>query len=111
MLIEAEFHAVWERPADGALIDIAQRQLPFTSITFLPDPQRMYGGRQVDNVRKPLNKDPKVRQLIHLKGLHFEMLNAGARAQQYEIALSGKERKVYGARQKQIERLQLSLFR
>ena len=58
VLIEAEFHAVWEPSDDGFLIDISAHPFPLSKITFLPDPQRVYLGREVDKIRKPLSKDP-----------------------------------------------------
>ncbi len=85
MLIEAEFHAVWAHPVNGALFDIAQRPMSFSAITFIADPTRQYEGRQVDNVRKPLTKDPKVRQFIYLMKRRFEILNTGALADQHGV--------------------------
>lgn len=111
VLIEAEFHAVWQRPEDGALIDISPHPLPFSSISFLPDPQRVYLGRQVDNIRKPLSKDPKVRQFIYLMNRQFEILNRGARADQYELVLPNRERKEYDLLMKQLQVLGKRIFR
>lgn len=111
VLIEAEFHAVWERHDDGVLIDISAHPLPFSKITFLPDPQRVYLGRQVDNIRKPLSKDPKVRQFIYLMQRQFEILNRGSRADQYEVDLPKKERKEYALLLKQLQVLGKQIFR
>ena len=109
--IEAEFHAVWERPGDGQLVDIARHQMPFAAITFLVDPVRQYCGRQVDNVRKPLTKDPKVRQFIYLMKRRFEILNTGPLADQYgEIELPPRIRKEYDAVMRQIVPLARRIF-
>ena len=58
--IEAEFHSVWQAP-DGKLHDVVPRQEPPVRILFVRDPRRLYSGRQVDNIRKPLTNDKAVR--------------------------------------------------
>lgn len=111
VLIEAEFHAVWSHPVNGALFDVAQRPMPFSAITFIADPTRQYEGRQVDNVRKPLTKDPNVRQFIYLMKRRFEILNTGALADQHgEIELPPRLRKEYDAVMRQIVPLARRLF-
>lgn len=110
VLIEAEFHAVWEGD-DGTQLDVAARPLMFPVITFLPDPVRTYQGRQVDNVRKPLSSDPRVRELIYLMGQRFGILNAGARADQHAVALAGRSLKDFNRLEDRIEALQRRLFR
>lgn len=77
VMIEAEFHAVWRRPEDGKLIDLNRREFHFPKIHFLPDPARTYKGRQVDNIRRALCNDSKLKQFIYLKGRQFALLNAG----------------------------------
>lgn len=77
VLLEAEFHAVWRRPMDGALVDLNPRDLHFSHIHFLPDVSRSYEGRQVDNLRRPLCNDAKVKQFVYLKKRQFELANAG----------------------------------
>lgn len=109
-LIEAEFHAVWRQPS-GALLDVAARPMFVPSITFLADPGRTYKGQQVDNVRRPLSRDPRVRELIYLQGRRFAMLNAGARADQHAVVLGKREQRDYDRMMDRIERLQRSLFR
>lgn len=84
-LLEAEFHAVWRRPTDGLLIDLNPREFSFRSIHFLPDPTRTYEGRQVDNVRRALRNDPKLKQFIYLKGRQFALLNAGDLANHHGV--------------------------
>ena len=63
VLIEAEFHMIWQAP-DDSLIDITPKPHTFETITFLPDPKSEYRGRQVDNIRKPLVKSLLVRKYI-----------------------------------------------
>lgn len=77
VMLEAEFHAVWQSPIDGKLIDLNPRPVNFQHIHFLPDPARTYKGRQVDNVRRALCNDTKLKQFIYLKGRQFALLNAG----------------------------------
>lgn len=84
LFIEAEFHAIWRSPA-GELIDLTPRLVPMDSITFLPDPDREYRGRQVDNVRQPLTNDRDVIRYLYLAGRLFKILNQGDLADQYEI--------------------------
>ena len=79
VFIEAEFHAVWKQP-DGSLLDIAPKVMPIPRILFIPDPQRVYRGRQVANVRRPLCNDKAVKRFCELSTLIFKELNAGALA-------------------------------
>lgn len=81
-MLEAEFHAVWRRP-DGKLIDLNSREFSFHHIHFLPDPNRAYEGRQVDNVRRALCNDAKLKQFIYLKGRQFALMNAGELAKHH----------------------------
>lgn len=53
---EAEFHCVWKNGA-GELIDITPNTPPYPWILFLPDSNRVYKNRLVDNIRKPLVRD------------------------------------------------------
>ncbi len=76
ILMEAEFHAVWISP-EGDLIDISPRPIQFKEIMFLPDPSNVYQGKQIDNIRIPLNKDPKVKEFISLCEEHFKIMNEG----------------------------------
>ena len=55
VMIEAEFHAVWNSP-QGILIDITPKQIDTHKILFLPDANRTYEGKQVNNFRQPLRQ-------------------------------------------------------
>jgi hypothetical protein len=79
ILIEAEFHAVWQS-TEGELVDLAPHDPPETRVLFLPDPNRTYQGRQVDNVRRPLQQRPEIVELIRIHGALFELMNKGDRA-------------------------------
>jgi len=89
VFIEAEFHCIWKRP-DGLLIDITPKLLPFDRILFLPDPKRHYKGRQVDNVRKPICKDPIVKKYICLAEERFTETNKGDLANQHGPVIVSK---------------------
>jgi hypothetical protein len=91
VMIEAEFHAVW-RDAVGRLHDITPKQIPIDMILFLPDPERKYEGRQVNNVRRALRSDPLILAWFKCCDAEFELLNRGERAYQVgEIELSPEE--------------------
>lgn len=91
ILMEAEFHAVWLSP-DGEYIDISPRQIQFDEIMFLPDPNRAYTGKQVDNVRIPLNKNPKVKEYIRLFEEKFRVMNEGDLAKQHGLVAVSPEK-------------------
>lgn len=86
VFIEAEFHSVWKTPA-GELVDVVPREYPFKAITFLPDPHRTYRGRQIDNVRKALVRDPDVVRFLFLAKRKTQILNEGHLADKYDITL------------------------
>ena len=73
LFIEAEFHAVWRTKA-GTLIDVSQPPQRFDRILFLPDPETLYEGRNIDNVRQPLLDHPLVHKVIGRAQRRFEML-------------------------------------
>jgi hypothetical protein len=76
VLIEAEFHCIWRRP-DNRLLDLTPKSVPVPRILFLPDARRAYRGRQVDNVRKPLDHDPAIRRFCDLATRLHHALNEG----------------------------------
>lgn len=84
-LLEAELHAVWRRPSDGQLLDLNPRELHFSHIHFLPDPAHPYQARQVDNVRRALCNDAKLKQFIYLKGRQFALRNSGDLANHHGV--------------------------
>lgn len=90
LLIEAEFHAVWENP-DGKYIDITPKSLPFTEILFVPDHTAVYEGRQVSNIRINITSNSLVDEFISIHEATFRIENKGERALQYELCLTGKE--------------------
>jgi hypothetical protein len=100
LFLEAEFHAIWKTP-DGKLTDPTPRPRRFRSILFLSDPGRTYQGRQINNVRRTLQKHPAIAAFIDAWDAHFELLNRGERAFQSEVALSeGETAKLCGIMQR-----------
>lgn len=91
VMLEAIFHAVWE-DSSGTLHDLTPREIPTARILFLPDPKRVYDGRQVNNVRYPLTSSPNIKKFIDACDAEFELMNRGIRAEQHgEVELSGEE--------------------
>jgi hypothetical protein len=82
VLLEAEFHAVWIDEA-GKRHDVTPKQIPIPAIAFVPDPAYPYQGRQVDNIRVPLTRDPLVQALIAAYRARFQALNKGELADVY----------------------------
>jgi SEC-C motif len=89
--VEAEFHAVWRDPT-GKLIDITSKQFPVSKILFLPDPVRVYEGKQINNVRRALGSDASIQEYLDTLDAKFELMNRGHRASAVgQIVLSGAE--------------------
>lgn len=74
-MAEAEFHAVWADD-NGTLHDVTRKSLSgINQILFLPDPSRKYTGRQIDNVRIPLQDEILIKQFIENVEKYFEVTN------------------------------------
>lgn len=82
VLIEGEFHAVWEDET-GTLHDITPAPQGITQRLFLVDPTRKYTGRQVNNIRRPLTDHPAVHRLIKAQDKLFAVMNKGTRAHEH----------------------------
>ena len=90
-LVEAEFHAIWES-TDGSLVDITPKQVPVDKILFLPDDESKYTGKQVDNIRLNITKNPLVDDFIELAKLKFRITNCGKLANQLgAVKFTGKD--------------------
>jgi hypothetical protein len=89
LFLEAEFYSVW-RDVDGRLHDITPRVKRGT-ILFLPDATRVYDGRRVKSVRRPLTEDPAVSGFLRACDEEFALINRGARAFMRNVALQGPE--------------------
>lgn len=91
VMIEAEFHAVWE-DASGQLHDLTPAPQPVDTILFLPDPARAPNGKPLNSVRRALSARPEIQNYIQAADAEFELMNRGPRAEQYgEITLSGED--------------------
>jgi len=82
VLLEAEFHAAWRTP-EGELLNITPYPYPLKRMLFLPSPHRRFEGRQVNNVREALDRDPLIQRLIQLHNLYFAEINRGELAEQF----------------------------
>jgi hypothetical protein len=98
--LEAEFHSVWLNPA-GELIDIIPKLDNETEILFLPDSNRVYEGKLVENIRKPLvdNKYSHTRLLVEkrrfeIRKKHFKNgeVNGPAAEAEFEEWIQSIER-------------------
>ncbi len=77
IFIEGEFHAVW-RDKHGELLDVTPKRDDEEQILFVPDPERVFTGQQIDNIRMPLGRDPRIKELLktheaYNRWLHKEM--------------------------------------
>ena len=93
VMIEAEFHTVW-RTEDGILIDITPKIISVNHILFLPDISRKYEGRQIDNIRKPLTGDKRIRRFCQLSHEIFLALNEGDLAYKCEVPITPRIQKI-----------------
>ena len=93
-------------PIAGKQGGAAGRSRPFSEIAFVPDVNRRYENRQVDNVRRQLVDDKDVKRFLFLTRRRFEILNAGARALQHEVTLPKAEMGALEANHKEAFRLQ-----
>jgi hypothetical protein len=108
-MIEAEFHAVWRTP-DSTLVDNTPAPQGRTRILFLPDANREYDGRQVNNIRKALNKSSLVEEYIRLWDEHYKILNKGERAYMHgTLEFEGREALRLNALEKRTAQIQTFL--
>ena len=106
IMIEAEFHVIWCTD-DGRFIDITSKKFNVTQILFLPDPSRKYEGRQIDNIRKPLNGDKRIHRFCHLAHELFLALNEGDLAYEREVPLTLEIQQI----KNEMEQLYITLHR
>mgnify|MGYP001205379413 CR=1 FL=1 len=90
LLIEAEYYCVWVDEG-GRKFDIAQRELAFDRILFVPDDRSHGSGLQVNNLRLNLGSNPVVDYLIEAYDCVFLLENAGERAKESSLSLDGME--------------------
>lgn len=87
VMIEAEFHAVWVDEL-GALHEVSPQATlldgsAHSETLFVPDPSRTDNGRQVNNLRIALNKDPLIQKFIKNAKKRYKYLNSGPLADYY----------------------------
>ena len=78
-MIEAEFHAVWVS-AHGSWSDVIPRSDAEHEVLFVADPERVFEGRRVNNVRVASRDDPRIHEYICLADKQFEILAHGDQA-------------------------------
>lgn len=68
VLIEAEFHAVWEAP-NGTLWDVTPQrpEVQEARCLFIPLRKATFTGVSPDNIRRPLCDDPDVAKFLEVK--------------------------------------------
>lgn len=76
VLIEGEFHAIWRSPEE-TLVDISTPGSEGNPILFLPDPNRVYQGNQISNLRLKLGAHPSIEDFIAIANSVFEETNKG----------------------------------
>jgi hypothetical protein len=72
ILVEGEFHAVWETP-EGRLLDITPKRDGEAKILFLPDSKKIWTEEPVDNIRLPLTDATHTRLMIRLNESMFAL--------------------------------------
>lgn len=82
VLVEAEFHCVWETP-EGNLVDLTPKREKGDAIIFIPAHNIKYTGVQIENIRKPLTNHPDIKEFIRLFEEYFRYMNQGELATQY----------------------------
>lgn len=79
VLVEAEFHAVWQSP-QGQMIDLTPKPHQESTVLFVPDVRRRYTGATVDNVRLPVRDDQLIRHFIAVSEAITRVLGRGVPA-------------------------------
>jgi len=98
VMVEAEFHTIW--CTDDVMVDISPKeddimQILFRNkVLFLPDPCRKYEGRQVDNIRKPLRGDKRIRRFCQMAHDLFLATNEGDLAYKREFHVTPRIQKI-----------------
>lgn len=101
VLVEAEFHCVWETP-EGNLVDLTPKKEHGDAIIFIPDPDIKYTGVQIENIRKPLTNNPDVKEFIQLFEEYFQHMNKGDLATQYGL-ISISDENIINLAQRMVE--------
>ena len=96
MLMSAEFHSIWKSPA-GKLLDITSKGgAPTSRILFVSAPEKVYEGKQVNNINLNISGNPLVDDYIACLQAIFNIKNRGGRAFQHgKNKTKGKETRVF----------------
>lgn len=89
-ILEAEFHCVY-KSTKGDLIDISPNLLKKDKVLFLPDKKIVYEGYQIDNIRKALDEDPLIKELITISEKVFKKLSKDGLRFQYGAVSANPE--------------------
>jgi len=106
ILIEAEFHSVWQSPS-GILKDITPKQIKVEKILFFPDKRLVYDGSQKDNIRCNISENRLIDDFISLSESLFKILNKGERKYEYRIELNNNDIELYKA----IELIKIGIYK
>ncbi|WP_345885208.1 hypothetical protein [Shewanella algae] len=95
VMIEGEFHSVWKSP-EGEIIDLTPRPIEIEKSLFVHDPKKLYKGRQVNNIRKPIAKGLTVKNYIETANQIYTEMNKGELADVHgEIEATPRLMKLY----------------
>jgi len=95
ILIEAEFHSVWQSPS-GILKDITPKQISVEKILFFPDTRLIYDGSQKDNIRCNISTNRLIDDFILLEEALFRILNKGTRKYEHgKVTLNKEDSELY----------------
>ncbi|WLT30085.1 hypothetical protein [Geothrix sp. PMB-07] len=78
LLLEAEYHSVWEKPS-GILVDITPQRPGFEEerILFVPRRKDHLPKNPPDNIRQPLSDDPDIALMCSLKAQYVKLSSQG----------------------------------
>lgn len=79
ILVEAEFHAVWEN-LKGELVDLTPKPPGFSHILFAKDDSIIYQGKQIDSIRLNITDNPLVDHFIEALKAIYRLQNNGEKA-------------------------------
>ena len=83
--LEAEFHAVWQRP-DNALLDVSPREFPLARYLFVEDKNLPYNGAQVASQFQALTSHPAVHRHIEVAREFFVETNRPENSDEHTYA-------------------------
>jgi len=61
--IQLEFHSVWQSN-QGSLVDLSPPLHGGTEVLFLPDPVRVYEGRNISSIHYPYDASERCREYV-----------------------------------------------